>query len=849
MMEKTKVIPLIEDLNQTKLFYEDLVSFMVMKNDPKWSFESWTSNLEKLLGLPSEELKNQGFLDFVNPEDKEIFMKNFQKARRSNQDGLFFDKLRLVKPDGSYVWTDIRLTFLKDLDGKLSHFFGYLLNITEPLEEKRLLETLTDIVPVGIFLHEYGRIIYMNERSLSISGYTANELRKIGNIINLVYPEDRKFVEKIIQMRKNGEDGTLNYKIRIVTKDEKVKWVKIISKVLTYKGKKLSVGIVQDIDKIIQLEFAKELLSKINKSMITITDKYSLLQNICKIFGSYDSFREIAIYKVSKQGLNLECSAHKSELILQLQQDRMLEEKLPNLKKPVYISDLNKLKGYDHYVEVLRKNRVNSIILLPIKHRRKIEYILSLYIKEKNYFSIEVLEIFNEITKDISFMFDYIKQQESIFQKEFFDPLTGIGNRNYLINNLEKYIKKKRTFYFLLVDIRNFKHINETYGKDTGDKILKTLARKLDKKLTYENVFRGSNDEFFIISSSEDIYKTIENIKSILQNIKINKEIFSLDYNIGIVKYPENGSKADELILKLERTLELAKRAGKNEIMFFDEEKYKGLRRTFIIEKKLDRAIKNKDFILFFQPIVSIEDNRIQSAEVLIRWKDEDGNIILPNEFIHIAEKTGQIKEIDKIVLLDVKNLLKKWNTLFSPKDSPEKKEKDTSFYLSINITPSNVDNIIQILKNRKLFSKDDLDLMKKYVTIELTERTSIDIYKAGEKIEKLKKLGFKIAIDDFGTGYSSLSYLAELNVDYLKIDMSFIQRMLEEENIYKLVRSIINIAKIFDIKVVAEGVENESQLEELKKLGCDLYQGFLFSKPLPQEELEQILKNENLVL
>ncbi|WP_457623896.1 bifunctional diguanylate cyclase/phosphodiesterase [Persephonella sp.] len=823
-----------DHLMSNVLFSSGKISLVLLKNSPKWEFENWSDNISYLIGYTPEEIKNKklGFLDIVHPEEKEKLMKSFQTSRKNRSKTFNFSRLRLIKKDGSLIWVDIKLVFLADEKDRVSHFFGYVLDVTVEVEEKNLLETLTDIVPVGIYLHEWGKFIYMNKRALEISGYTREDLSKMDSMVKVIYPEDRVLVEKIIESRKKGNNETLNYRVRIITKDNKVKWIQITSKVLYYKGRLLGIGIVQDIDKIVQFEFVKDLLSKVNKSMLAVKNKQGLIEKVCLALNESGNFKGLGIFKFTKKKAELKCGFSKNNFINEILKVDNPEKKVYDIKKPIYISDLEKLKGYEEYKRILKNSKVNSVIILPIKSGKRIDLTLSLYIEEKNYYSVDVLEVFNEIAENISFALKFIKQQETLFYKEYFDTLTGLGNKNYFLNNISKYINKKRDFYLLMIDIYNFKFLNESMGREYGDVILKEVAKKLDTQLTYENVFRGSNDEFIIISTSENIYQLLEKIKRIFKDLKLKNRKIEIDFNIGIVKFPEDGSTKDDLILKAERTLELAKKKGKNEIFFFDKDRYESIKKTFFFEKKLEEAIKNDEFHLYFQPIVSVKNNKIKGFEVLLRWIDSEGNLIPPSEFIPIAEKTGQIKEIDKIVIKKVLDFLYEL-----------KKLKKKNLDISVNITPSNISGIIKLFKENKIFKNEDIKLLKEFVTFELTERESMEFYSEKENINILKEMGFKISVDDFGTGYSSLNYLAELNVNYLKIDMIFIQKMLKSEKVYKLVQSIINIAKIFGILVVAEGVETEDQLKELKKLKCDLYQGYLFSKPVPQSEIFNFLK------
>ncbi|WP_457628372.1 bifunctional diguanylate cyclase/phosphodiesterase [Persephonella sp.] len=835
----------VRECMRSSLFADGSVVVFLLKNNPKWEFEEFSPNITRFTGYTQEEIekKKLGLLDIIHPEDKEKLFKSFQQSRKERERMWSFSQVRLVRKDGSILWVELRFYFVNDASNRTVYFLGYMVDITKEIEEKNLFETVTDLVPVGIYLYEDTKFIYLNKKALDISGYSEEDIKN-ADIISFIYPEDRPVVEEILKKRREGNRDVFTYRIRIITKDEKIKWVQITSKIIYYEGKHLGIGIVQDIDKLVQLEFAKELLSKINRAMIASGDTFSLIEAVCDVFKNFGNFRGVLVCKVDGEKLTPVCRFSKNNFLDSIDCNEIPERKIIRIRQPVYISDISRLKKFSKWKELALANKVNSLIILPIKDGKQIRFIISLYIEEKNYFSKDVLEVFNEIANDISFGLRYMKKEEDLFLKEYYDSLTGIGNRNYFMNNLKKYINKNRYFYLVILDIYNFKYINEKFGKEFGDRILKEIADNLDRNLKYENVFRIGNDEFTIISTTEDVYILIDRIREILSKIKIEGRDFPLDYNIGVVKFPEDGKDPHEIVLKAERTLEIARKNGKNEVAFFDREKYESVRQTIHLEEKIENAIKNDEFILCFQPIVSVKDNTIKGVEVLVRWKDQKGNLILPSEFIPVAEKTGQIKEIDMLVIKKVRELLNRWSSkkILIKKGKTRKEVPLEKIRFSVNLTPTYIGDIISMLKSRQQFTEDDIKVLKKHLTFELTERQSLEIYTEKKNINRLRRMGFKIAIDDFGTGYSSLSYLAELNVNYIKIDMVFIQKMLTDKRIHRLVQSIINIAKIFGIKTIAEGVETYEQLQELKKLGCNMYQGYYYSPPINIDEFEKLL-------
>ncbi|SNZ10133.1 PAS domain S-box-containing protein/diguanylate cyclase (GGDEF) domain-containing protein [Persephonella hydrogeniphila] len=833
---------LIEECVKNELFSGGNVGLFVVKNSPRWNFEDCSENIEEITGYSPQQIKdkNIGLLDLVHPEDKDTLIKDFQKARRKNEKVWDYSKVRLIHREGKTVWVSLRIHFVENESGRIPYFVGYIVDITEEVENRKLFETLTDFVPIGIFLQENERLIYVNKRSVDIVGYFPQEIYQMESFFNLIHPEDRHTVRKIIEMREQGYKGVMSYRIRLITKEGRPKWVQINSITIEYQNRILGLGTVQDIDRVVQLEFAKNLLSEINRMMLSIRDRDSLLEGVCEIFKEYGEFRGIAVFRVEDNRLSPECMYSRNNFLSRLENVDIPEKRILKIKKPLYLKDIEGLKDFDSWKEIMRKNGVDSLMLLPVIVDKKLEYVISVYIHGKDYYMDDVLDVFSEISKDISFAMKHIKQEEDLFYKEFFDSVTQVGNRTYLLKTLEKYTSRGRAFYLIVADIYNFRYINEKYGKEFGDKLLRELAQKLDKQLVYENVFRIGSDEFAIVSYATDIYSVVNKIKDIFEDISINNKRLSVGFNLGIVRYPDDGEDINELLIKGERTVEIAKKEGKNKIVFFDREKYETVVQTISIEEQLEKAIKKDEFILYFQPILSVKNNSIKAFEVLIRWKTEDGQIVLPEKFIQVAESTGQIKEIDKIVVLKVLKLIKKIENKKIKFPSKKGRFKNVSrVKFSVNITPRFIKEFVSFLTG---LTEEDRKILSKNVVIELTERESFEVYTEKESINRLKKMGFKIAIDDFGTGYSSLSYISELKINYLKIDKIFINKMLSDRRVHRLVQSIINIARTFGIKTVAEGVETKRQLEELKKLGCDKYQGYYFSPPVSQEEFEKYI-------
>ena len=434
----------------------------------------------------------------------------------------------------------------------------------------------------------------------------------------------------------------------------------------------------------------------------------------------------------------------------------------------------------------------------------------------------------------------------SLYNLAYIDPFTGLGNYYYFCKEGSKFIQNKTMpKYILILDIEKFRAFNSYYGHDTGRELIIQLAKRLVQILKdYNNIIcRFSNDIFAIlIETIEKINNIADNLFNGLRHIEVNEEIYNVYPIIGIYKIKNN----ENILLAIDKAMtahdEIIGDYNKKYNMYSEETE------TVILEEQkieeiMEEALDNNEFKIFYQPKVDLKTNKITSCEALVRWFRGD-RVISPNKFIPLFEKNRFIIKLDKYIfqkacediqyinkLLKEKNCLKNYN--------PKTKCNNSSFITaSINISKEHFayDNFIQ--EYYDMIKRTNVP--RELIELEITESASV--YKGIDlkQITKdMKQKGFTIALDDFGTGYSSLNMLQDLSIDVLKIDKSFIDRI-DESN---LVKYIIDMAKDFNIKTVAEGVETKEQVDILKNMGCDMAQGYYYSKPLNLEDFVVFLQ------
>jgi diguanylate cyclase (GGDEF)-like protein/PAS domain S-box-containing protein len=436
------------------------------------------------------------------------------------------------------------------------------------------------------------------------------------------------------------------------------------------------------------------------------------------------------------------------------------------------------------------------------------------------------------------------KAQIQMENLAFYDPLTGLSNRRLFKNRLDKAVKSvQRTntsIALLFLDLDQFKRVNDSLGHDTGDSLLKEIARRLDQNVREnDTVSRIGGDEFTIlltdINNTNDVRIVAEKILLSLSRPFMLKgqEIISTA-SIGITLTPEDSVDSNTLMKNADLAMYRAKELGRNNFQFFSEDMNTSILHNLEVEKELHIAIKRNQFILMYQPKISLENNLITGVETLVRWRHPEKGIIAPDNFIPIAEETGQIIKIGAWVL---EHSCHEMGALIREGLMP----KDSKVAVNLSAKQFSDPNLLQTVLNILTQSKiDPLNL-----ELEITESIIMDDVEAAISImEAIKSRGIHLAIDDFGTGYSSLAYLKRFPIDVLKVDRSFVMDIPEDKTDMAITSAVIAMAHKLSMRVVAEGIETQEQLEFLRENGCDDGQGYLLSRPLTLPQLHHFLVN-----
>jgi diguanylate cyclase (GGDEF)-like protein len=463
-------------------------------------------------------------------------------------------------------------------------------------------------------------------------------------------------------------------------------------------------------------------------------------------------------------------------------------------------------------------------------------------------------EIENVITSVIDVTERRVNEAK-IEQLAFNDVLTGLPNRpsfeKALVESIGLVQREKLYSALILFDIDNFNVINDSLGHRIGDRLLQLMASRLTDSLEEGAMLsRLGGDEFAILLSSDDLNESAlrEKVNVLANTLQqafskafvVEGHQLNINISIGIALIPFDGLTVDMLLRRADAALYQSKKAGRNTMSFFEMEQENEIQRRLQLENEMREGLKNEQFCLEYQPKVDIETGDIVGAEALVRWKHPTHGVISPEEFIPVAEDSGLILALGEWVINEALSQTGRWQ-----KEMPgfEKFER-----ISVNVSPVQFNDAeFEDVVKRAIQSSGTVP---EKLDIEITEGLLLDnTDRVVEKLGRFKELGVSFSIDDFGTGYSSLAYLKRLPVDVVKIDQSFVREMNSDEGDKAIVLAILAIAKSLGLTTVAEGVEEEEHLHSLKEMGCHVYQGYYYSKPLSPESFERLMHSSDVSL
>lgn len=586
---------------------------------------------------------------------------------------------------------------------------------------------------------------------------------------------------------------------------------------------KLTSAVIKFDDTIRKNQFQKENLKLTIEELKNSNERYfSLLDLVPTAIVAINNTQHIVMFNKAAERM----FGYKTEEIM----DQPLEQLLP-----VPYRHQHKLN-----VDDFRNSDMESVIAMKRKPVKALK-------KSGEEFYIEAgickLKLLNEslMTVAITDITERKKAEEKILHQAHYDALTNLPNRFLVLDRLAQQLKdaqrNNELVAVIFLDLDDFKKINDTLGHETGDKLLIEAAERLEQVVrSGDTVGRLGGDEFIImltnIGKAIDARPVAENlIEQFRKAFKIDERELILTASVGISIFPEDGEDASQLLRHADSAMYHAKELGRNTYSYFTRAMNQEVSRRLSLEEQMHGALDRGEFRLLFQPQMDVASGRIVGVEVLLRWYNTVLGEVFPDEFIPIAEQTGLIVPIGQFVLTQALVRARVWQ-----------EQVDKKFTVAVNLSPQQFRDpgLVAFIEQAVLRS----EFTAKNLELEITEGVLMSGHAyIDEALQALNQLGVGIAMDDFGTGYSSLSYLRRYPFDVLKIDRSFINDITDNEADRELVNAAIAMAHSLGLKVVAEGVETQAQLQHLVAQGCDFAQGYLFGKPVDAEVITAMLE------
>ena len=593
--------------------------------------------------------------------------------------------------------------------------------------------------------------------------------------------------------------------------------------------------------------------AEIGKILVQQKDLKSLLQLCTEAIVKYldAAFARIWILNPEKNTLDLMASAgmythidggHKSIPVGRYKIGLIAETKTPHLSNDI-IGD-----PFINDPEWAKREGMVAFAGHPIIISGRIVGVMAMFAK-KPLTEMCIISL-GSISDEIALGIERLKSEEKINFLAYYDHLTRLPNRylfTELVNKAIDYANRyKHKFAAIYIDLDDFNRINDTLGPNVGDQLLRIVSERLQGVLRKSDVVarlseeenpiaRMGGDEFIVLLHDiEDVGNATHTAQRILDELSRPYECNGLEMFItaciGISIYPEDGIDVEMLVRNADAALHFAKKRGKNNFQFYSKSMNEAAFELLTLESDLRRAIERNELMLFYQPKIDLQTLEICGMEALIRWKTPEGRMIPPGKFIPLAESNGLIGPISRFVLQTACFQNKKWQ------DAGFKK-------LCVAINVSGLEFGQRDFMEGILSTLEETGLDPQYLELEITETTvMIDPERAVRNLSRLKQIGVRISLDDFGTGYSSLSYLQRLPLDTVKIDISFIRNVVTHPGDAMIVKTIIAMAHNLNLKVIAEGIEEQGQLAFLRAHHCDALQGYLFSPAVAPEEFERLL-------
>ncbi|MFT7004821.1 MAG: diguanylate cyclase (GGDEF)-like protein/PAS domain S-box-containing protein, partial [Sulfurimonas sp.] len=834
------------ELRKTQVFLKGRLSLAIeASNDGLWDWNIQTNDIyysprwKKILGYSDNEFKNEykEWVSRIHQDDIKSVLMGFENFLAStNLNDKFNNNFRMRHKDGHWVSILSRGKKVFNEKNEVERIVGTHVDMTELYavqdaykQERDRSDLYLDTAEVLLLaLDNNARVTMLNRKGEELLGYKEEELLGEVWFETGILPEDialgvKDFFHGIISI---SELPIKELEHHLITKSGEKLMFSFRTSFLFDNDKKC-IGILSSGIDITQKIIAEEELSKQHKYLQSIIDGVDDPIMVIKEDYTVEVMNESL--KKSFTSLNIADREHPK-----------CYEVSHNRKTPC--------DGINHPCplrEVLETNQHTSVVHTHNTNygdNRHVELSASpLFDKNKN--CIGIIEVARDITGHLNIQDELREQKNILHHQAHHDSLTGLPNRILFNDRLEQAIetakRNKTSFALLFIDLDHFKEINDSLGHNFGDEVLITVSKKLKEVIRYEDtVARLGGDEFTIIlknlSKVEDASMIANKILETLSKaIIVDNNTLYASCSIGISIYPNDGLSAQSLLKFSDSAMYKAKEEGRNNFQYYNSTMTELAFERVVMEANLRAGLKNKEFIVYYQPQVNGATDKLIGMEALVRWQHPTMGLISPDKFIPLAESTGLIVELDRFVMKTAMTQLSLWYKAgFIPG------------ILAMNLTQKQLkkDDFIEMLQNLLI----ETECKPEWLELEVTEsQIMTNPYEAIKVLKQISDIGIELAVDDFGTGYSSLAYLKRLPIDKLKIDQEFIRNLPDDEEDSAIAKAVIVLAHSLNLKIIAEGVETKEQRDFIVESGCDNIQGYFYSRPIVAKELEVLLKKD----
>ena len=603
---------------------------------------------------------------------------------------------------------------------------------------------------------------------------------------------------------------------------------------------------------IIRLNRLYGILSGINAAIVRIRNQQELFTETCRIAVEQGHFRMAWIGLVSRDGTEFTPTAWSGvdegylDKITTYIKDKgvnslQLVARALQKKSPIVCNDFDSDSRVVYWRTDALQRGYRSMGIFPLMRDNHPVGLFTLYASEPDFFDMEEVKLLTELTANISYALEFLEKEDKLNYLAYHDALTGLPGRTLFQDRLTQAItnahRHEDTLGVLFIDLDHFKNINDSLGHHAGDILLKQVAALFTSCMREDDtVARLGGDEFVVIlpnmASEDEAWLVSQKIlKLMTKPFTIESHELFITCSIGIALYPKDGKDARTLLQSADGALYLAKNKGRNNAQFCTAEMNAKALERLTLENDLRQALNRREFLLHYQPRVDMISGEITGMEALVRWQHPVQGLLYPTQFIPIAEESGLIVPLGEWVLRTACEQNKAWQRAGL---------KPVSIAVNLSARQFKQQDLVELI-SRVL---EETELSPSYLELELTESMVMQHVEAAiSTLNQFKEIGVKISIDDFGIGYSSLNYLKHFPIGFLKIDQSFVRDITTNRDDAAIAKIIISMAHDLGLKVIAEGVETKEQKSFLHLHSCDEIQGFFYSKPIPAEEFETLLK------